>query len=128
MKSIIIIGQDTSPIYRKVRPWSKGKSSLRLMKWFGVKNYSGLNKIAHLTNISKFESRIEAIGYIMRKHARHVFLVGKLAQRIFPYDCQNLSSRIIERKIFHFIPHPSGRNVSCNNLDKKILNFIKEII
>lgn len=128
MRTIIIIGQDISKKYPKAKPWSKGASSSRLMSWFDFDSYSELSNAAHLTNVSEFDSVPEVIEYIMRKKASHVFLVGKIAQRIFPYESHNMTSRTIEKKLFHFLPHPSGSNVSCNHLDKKIKKFIKEVI
>ena len=130
MKKMLIVGQSLSELFPGSRSWSKGRSSKRLRSWFGFKNYMSMSKKFDMINVEPdFNSMKKLLDIITKKEYDKIFLVGKKAQHVFlpVYDVE-LGWKQLGFLKCCFIPHPSGRNFSCNRRDKEIISMIKEVI
>ena len=127
-KDTLIVGQELNKGFTRSKPFEKGNSAKRLLRWFNVSSYKELSKKHYIKNrFPEFKDKMIFYTFIYDNKIKKIILVGKKAQELFPYDTM-MQIRKIENLVVCGILHPSGLNVNCNGKDEVILRLIKEVI
>jgi len=129
-KKILIVGERFAKDIKTAIPFKNGQSARRVRNWFNKNTYEDMIKVADIINaIPKYSDYDTMMNYIKIRDYSIIFLLGRIAQRVlFSNLKKDITTITHNDRIFVLLPHPSGRNFSCNHKDKKIKKFVERIL
>ena len=129
-KKVLIIGERFADNRRNSFVFKYGQSAKRVRKWFNKTNYNDMIEIADMINaFPNYHDYNTLMNYIIDKNYKIIFLLGRVARRVLFSNTKKTMIIInCNKRKFILLPHPSGRNFSCNHKDKKIKKLIKRTL